>query len=51
VLRKVGIDQMVFGSDYPLDDPGHAIEAVKGLGFGDAELEAIMHNNAAAKLG
>jgi hypothetical protein len=27
VLRKVGIDRMVFGSDYPLDDPGHAIEA------------------------
>jgi predicted TIM-barrel fold metal-dependent hydrolase len=30
VLRKVGIDRMVFGSDYPLDDPGHTIDAVKG---------------------
>jgi uncharacterized protein len=51
VLRKVGIDRMVFGGDYPLDDPGHAIETVKSLGFGDAELEAIMHDNAAAQLG
>jgi uncharacterized protein len=48
VLRKVGIDRLVFGSDYPLDDPPHAIEAVRSLGFDDDELRAILHDNAAA---
>jgi uncharacterized protein len=50
VLRKVGIDRLVFGSDYPLDDPLHAIEAVRSLGFDDDELRAILHDNAAALL-
>jgi hypothetical protein len=35
----------------PLDDPGYAIETVKSLRFGDAELEAGMHDNAAAQFG
>jgi predicted TIM-barrel fold metal-dependent hydrolase len=50
VLRKVGIDRIVFGSDYPLDDPLRAVEAVADLGFSDAELAAIMHDNAASLL-
>ncbi len=50
VLRKVGIDRVLFGSDYPLDDPVAALAAVAGLGFGDAELAALLHDNAAALL-
>ena len=50
VLRKVGTDRVVFGSDYPVDDPLDAIRAVAGLGFTDAELAAILHDNAAALL-
>ena len=50
VLRKVGIDRVVYGSDYPLDDPVEAIEAVRSLGFSDAELAAVLHDNAAALL-
>lgn len=50
VLRKVGADRVVFGSDYPLDDPLTAIRAVMELGFTDAELAAIMYDNAAALL-
>ncbi len=47
VCRKVGIDRIVFGSDYPLDDPPRAIAAVRRLGFRPAELSAIFHDNAA----
>jgi uncharacterized protein len=50
VLRKVGIDRVVFGSDYPLDDPLVAIRAVAALGFTDEEQAAILHDNAAALL-
>lgn len=46
VLRKVGVDRVVFGSDYPLDDPLTAVRAVAELGFTDDELAAILHNNA-----
>jgi uncharacterized protein len=51
VLRKVGVDRVVFGSDYPLDDPLTAIRAVAELGFTDEEQAAILHDNAAALLG
>jgi uncharacterized protein len=50
VLRKVGVDRVVFGSDYPLDDPLDAVRAVTELGFTDEEQAAILHDNAAALL-
>ena len=50
VLRKVGVDRVVFGSDYPVDDPLTAIRAVAELGFTDEEQAAILHNNAHALL-
>ena len=50
VLRKVGIDRVIFGSDYPVDDPLTALRAVAGLGFTDAEQAAILYENAAALL-
>lgn len=50
VLRNVGIDRLLFGSDYPLDDPRNALAAVRSLGFDEAELRAILHDNAASLL-
>jgi predicted TIM-barrel fold metal-dependent hydrolase len=50
VLEKVGTDRVLFGSDYPLDDPAKAVAAVRSLGFGDAALEAILYGNAAGLL-
>lgn len=46
VLRRVGVDRVVFGSDYPLDHPLAAARAVAELGFTDEELAAILHDNA-----
>jgi uncharacterized protein len=50
VLRKVGVDRIVFGSDYPLDNPLTAVRAVAELGFTDEEQAAILHDNADALL-
>jgi hypothetical protein len=50
VLRKFGIDRVIFGSDYPIDDPLAAVAAVTKLGFTDEEQAAILHDNAAALL-
>jgi hypothetical protein len=50
VLRKVGIDRVIFGSDYPLDDPMTAARAVADLGFTVAEQAAILHDNAESLL-
>ncbi|HEX5191121.1 MAG TPA: amidohydrolase family protein [Streptosporangiaceae bacterium] len=50
VLRKVGTDRVVFGSDYPIDDPVQAARAVASYGFTDAEQQAILHDNAAELL-
>ena len=50
VLRRVGVDRVVFGSDYPVDDPLTAIRGVAELGFTDDEQAAILHDNAAALL-
>jgi predicted TIM-barrel fold metal-dependent hydrolase len=50
VLRKVGTDRVIFGSDYPLDNPITAARGVADLGFTVAEQAAILHDNAAALL-
>lgn len=50
VLRKAGTDRVVFGSDFPLDDPQDALRAVSRLGFTDDEQRAILHDNAAGLL-
>jgi predicted TIM-barrel fold metal-dependent hydrolase len=50
VLRQLGVDRVLFGSDYPVEDPVRALEATGKLGFTDAELAAIMHDNAAELL-
>ena len=50
VLRKVGTDRVVFGSDYPIDDPLTAVSAVADLGFTVAEQAAILHDNAESLL-
>jgi uncharacterized protein len=50
ILRRIGIDRVLFGSNYPVDGPLEAIRATKNLGFTDAELQAVMHDNAAELL-
>jgi len=50
VLRKIGVDRVIFGSDYPVDDPLTGLRAVAAFGFTEEEQAAILHDNAAVLL-
>lgn len=51
VLGKIGVDRLLFGSDYPLDDPTRAVDAVATLGFSRRELDQVFYHNAADLFG
>jgi predicted TIM-barrel fold metal-dependent hydrolase len=51
VIRKVGTDRALFGSDYPVDTPAHALEDVRRLGFTAEEQQRVLYQNAADLLG
>jgi predicted TIM-barrel fold metal-dependent hydrolase len=48
VIRKVGVEWFLFGSDFPFHTPSEALAAVRSLGLTDDEERAILHDNAAA---
>jgi predicted TIM-barrel fold metal-dependent hydrolase len=50
VCRSVGLDRVLFGSDYPVALPAEALEDVRALGFTPAEEKQILHDTAAALL-
>jgi predicted TIM-barrel fold metal-dependent hydrolase len=45
-IRKIGISQFLFGSDYPLFDPATSIKSVYKMNFTRAEEAQIFYNNA-----
>lgn len=45
VIRKVGIDRVLFGSDFPLVTPLEAVADVERLGFMPEELRKIFYEN------
>ena len=51
VCRKVGVDRLIFGSDYPMDEPASAVEAVASYGFTRAEMSSILYDNASQLFG
>jgi len=52
VIRRLGVDRALFGSDYPfVRTPSEAIEDVEALGFTLEEKRMIFHDNAASLLG
>jgi uncharacterized protein len=44
-LRKVGIDRIIFGSDWPVYTPAEALQAVRILGLTEAEQKQVLHDN------
>ena len=51
LLRTVGVERVLFGSDFPWYDPGEMVDAVRDLpGLSDAECDAILGENAARAL-
>jgi len=50
VIRH-GADRVVFGSDWPMADPGAEIAAIRALGLSTTDEQAILGGNLAALLG
>ncbi len=46
VLRQVGCDRVMFGSDYPWFDPVLDAARIQRLPLTDAEKRAVLHENA-----
>jgi hypothetical protein len=51
VARKIGTDRILFGSDWPVETPAHAVEDLQRLGFTEAEQRELFHTNALRLLG
>jgi predicted TIM-barrel fold metal-dependent hydrolase len=51
LIKDIGSDRTIFGSDYPWEDPGRAMEIIKGLDLSDKEIESILSKTATRMLG
>ena len=51
LIRDIGPERVIFGSDYPWEEPGRAAEIVRGLELREAEEQAVLGKNAATLLG
>jgi predicted TIM-barrel fold metal-dependent hydrolase len=51
LIRKIGVDRVMFGSDYPWFHPHWDLKRFLKLGFGNDELEALLGGNAKRILG
>ncbi|MDP2274903.1 MAG: amidohydrolase family protein [Archangium sp.] len=51
LARQIGVDRVLFGSDFPIDSPAHAAEDFRRLGFTAEEEQRIFHDNAVELLG
>ncbi len=50
-LRQMGADHLLFGSDYPVETPGHSYTAFLKMGFNPEEQKQIQGENAAKLFG
>jgi len=46
IIRKVGVEKFVFGSDYPIFDQREALQSIDKFGFTDDEKKKLVHDNA-----
>ncbi|MBQ9005133.1 MAG: amidohydrolase family protein, partial [Atopobiaceae bacterium] len=51
LIEDYGVDRMMFGSDFPMWDPGEEQEAFSSLGFSKADYERMCWHNAERWLG
>ena len=51
LIRTFGAEHVLFGSDYPMWDPGVELEYLKKLGLSASETDLILHENAERLLG
>jgi uncharacterized protein len=46
LIRDTGVERVLFGSDYPWEDPGRAVEIINCLDLSEKEKEAVLWMNA-----
>jgi uncharacterized protein len=51
IMRRIGTDRFLFGSDWPVYTPAEAADAIRRLDLTPEERAQIFHDNAAALLG
>lgn len=51
IIRYFGARRVMFGSDFPMWDPGKEVELLRSLGLGSEELDGILYRNAQEYLG
>ncbi len=51
LIQDFGTDRVLFGSDYPWEDPGRAVDIIKSLDFSEKEVESLLWKNGAELLG
>ena len=51
LIRDIGPERVIFGSDYPWEEPGRAAEIIMDLGLSEEEKDAVLWQNAAKLLG
>jgi aminocarboxymuconate-semialdehyde decarboxylase len=50
-IEYYGIDQVMYGSDYPCWDPATALALINEIGLSDADQEKLFYSNARRILG
>lgn len=51
IIRRHGVDRIVYGSDWPMTDPATEIAAIRNLGLSKSEEDGILGGNLARLLG
>lgn len=51
LIHKIGVDHVLFGTDYPMWDPAEELERLGQVGLTEEETEKILHLNAERLLG
>jgi len=51
IIRYFGVDRVMFGSDFPMWDPGKEAALLRSAGLNEDEMEKIFSKNAQKYLG
>jgi predicted TIM-barrel fold metal-dependent hydrolase len=51
LIRRHGAERVVFGSDWPMTDPGAEVRAIDALGLSDDETKSVLGGTLARVLG
>lgn len=50
-MRQIGMDRMIFGSDWPVHGPSESLAAIRKMGLTQRERRLVLHDNIAGLIG